>query len=245
MIAVVPFRLESSRFPRKVLHKVFGKSLIERALEKAALLKAEETVLTSSEEDYEEVMKVLNLDKYEYRFISSSPACGCATERVVEIAGKLGFGDIFISLPVDEAMLPAEELGSVIQKMDLPGDSIGTFYCDFFSLEDALSPYSAKVVTSNTGRVLYMSRAVIPSKKDGSTDLGMLKKNVGVFVFPQSAIELLESATGRKTILDSIEGLEQLRWLELGIPLYARKIRHTGFGIDVPEHISMIEERFG
>ena len=118
-----------------------------------------------------------------------------------------------------------------------------TLYCEFFCKEDAISKLSAKIVTNNNDEILYMSRSVIPITKNGIIDIKRLKKNVGVFYFRREFLDKLSSYGHRKTELDGFEGLEQLRWLELGFSIKVYRITHYGFGIDVPEQVEQLEKR--
>ena len=110
-------------------------------------------------------------------------------------------------------------------------------------MEDAISNLSAKIVTDNNDFILYMSRSVIPISKQGEIDIKKLKKNVGVFFFKKSFLTELKSKKNIKTYLDKYEGLEQLRWLELGYKIKIIKINHYGYGIDIPEQIKLLEKR--
>jgi CMP-2-keto-3-deoxyoctulosonic acid synthetase len=88
-----------------------------------------------------------------------------------------------------------------------------------------------------------MSRSLIPVSKAGEARLDALSKHVGVFVFGRPALDRLWERRGVATRFAALEGLEQLRWLELGLTLTARRIRHVGFGIDSPEQVALLEKR--
>ena len=173
----------------------------------------------------------------------SSLACSCATDRIVEVFGHLE-ADTVISVPVDE---PGLDPGQIVRALEAAGagepDQATTFFCEFFAEQDYVSVCSAKVVLDARGQLLYMSRAIIPVRKDGSHDATLLKKNVGVFVFPRRFLERLAAQAAVPTQLDRLEGLEQLRWLELGLHVRCLEIRHIGFGVDLPEHLSLLAER--
>jgi 3-deoxy-manno-octulosonate cytidylyltransferase (CMP-KDO synthetase) len=240
---IVPFRLQSQRFPNKPLCVIFGKTLIENGLDIAHSVSRGKTILTGPEEDFLEVKeKVPGLHKRDFIFIPTSGECKSATERVMELSRELK-GDLFISIPMDEpSIIPGElERGLVFSLQHNP--DVLTLYCDFFCEEDARSTLSAKIVTDNHGRILYMSRSVIPLRKNGTIQLSMLKKNVGVFYFRSSFLQALEEHREVQTSLDTYEGLEQLRWLELGYSIYVQKIKHYGFGIDIPDQVEQLEKR--
>lgn len=245
---VVPFRLGSRRFPRKALCRFGpeGRTLIEHALANATALAPARLVLTGPAADLEEVAREVDLGGFErLQTLPSAESCRSATERVVELFSGLE-GERFISWPVDEPAIDPEEIRRALASPGVFGGAGAvTFYCDFFAPEDHRSPLSAKVVVDRDGRLLYMSRAAIPARKDGSVAIDALKKNVGVFVFRRPFLERLAACAGQETVLDRLEGLEQLRWLELGLDVRCVKIRHIGFGVDVPEQVAALEERVG
>lgn len=238
---VVPFRLASARFPGKALARFQGRTLLEHALSLGAALSTAELVLTAPAEDLATVEAALDLSRWRVARIPSRLECRCATDRLLEIQDRLP-GDRFLSLPVDEPALDARALRRALAGATAAAGAT-TFYCPFHARQDYLSPLSAKLVLDREGRLLYMSRAVIPVAKDGSVEEAALKKNVGVFLFERSYLERLRALSSLPTRLDRHEGLEQLRWLELGLPLHCQPIEHIGFGVDVPEQLALLEER--
>ncbi|MBN2531244.1 MAG: hypothetical protein JXB88_00055 [Spirochaetales bacterium] len=240
---IVPFRLSSQRFPGKPLCFIFGKTMLENALDIAGSINPGETILTAPEEDYEKVLeKIPALRNRQYTYIATGSTCKNATERVLELYRQLD-GDIFVSIPMDEPALIPGQLERYIRDVTEKGINVLTLYCDFYCMEDAISNLSAKIVTNNRNEILYMSRSVIPVAKNGTIELKHLKKNVGVFYFSRDFLDKLASLSHIETKLDKLEGLEQLKWLELGLTVKAGKVTHYGFGIDVPGQVGQLEKR--
>jgi 3-deoxy-manno-octulosonate cytidylyltransferase (CMP-KDO synthetase) len=240
---IIPFRLQSQRFPNKPLCIFLGKTLIETSLDIANTVTLGNTILTGPEEDFLKVKESIpGLHKKKFTFIPTSRECKSATERVMEISLELK-GDLYISIPMDEpSIIPGElEKGLSFSLEHNPG--VLTLYCDFYCEEDARSTLSAKIVTDNRGHILYMSRSIIPIRKNGTLQLSMLKKNVGVFYFRGDFLRSLVEYREVNTSLDTYEGLEQLRWLELGHSIHVQKIIHYGFGIDIPDQVKQLEKR--
>lgn len=246
---VVPFRLPSKRFPNKALCRYRGKTLIEHAIANAAGLTPRRIVLTAPTEDLDTVGSKLDLDglgrdlPVELIVCPSSASCWSATERVLELFPSLD-GGLFLSLPIDEPAIRPSELSRVVRDTAVFDDAgVITFCCDFYCEEDYLSPLSAKVVLDRRARILYMSRGIIPVRKDGSADPSMLKNNVGAFLFKRSFLEELAAEASVSTALDRHEGCEQLRWIELGFSVKCLEIEHVGLGIDIPEQVAELEAR--
>jgi len=248
---VVPFRLASSRFPNKALCHYRGKTLIEHAVENASQLAPRRIVLTAPAADLATVERELDLDQLrqdadaELVVRASSINCKSAHERVLELYPDED-GELFLSLPIDEPAIVPSELRRVVRDRGVfDGAGVITFYCGFYCEEDYVSPLSAKLVIDSRGMMLYMSRAIIPVRKDGSVDQAMLKNNVGAFLFTRSFLEELAAEAEVPTTLDHLEGCEQLRWLELGFSIKCLEIEHVGLGIDIPEQVALLEERVG
>lgn len=239
---ILPFRLKSERFPNKPLSKIFNKTLLENSICISEKINYGKTILTCSEKDFNKVQNEVDLKKYNFNFLPSSSSCSCATDRVLEIYDKLD-SDIFISIPIDEALLIPEEINNIILNISNYDFDVLTFYCNFYNKEDAISKLSAKITTNKNQEILYLSRSIIPITKNGDIKLNNLKKNVGVFFFKKHFLDKLKLKHNVETTLDKIEGLEQLRWLELGFKIKILKIKHYGFGIDIPEQIKLLEDR--
>ena len=86
-----------------------------------------------------------------------------------------------------------------------------------------------------------MSRNVIPIQKNGLFDYKKCKKAVGIKVFSNFGIKQIYD---KKTELDLIEGLEELKLLELGHKVKMHKIKHFGYGVDIPEQLESLEKRY-
>lgn len=253
VLIIIPFRLESQRFPGKALAEFAGNPLIVRSLNIATEIlqgigSSAEVVLTGPKVDFATVSETLPTDK-SFRYIPSDLKCRSATDRVIEIS-RHETADLYLSVPLDEALLRPDEVIRVLTGFisgERPVDRVEalTLWCPFYCRGDAESPLSAKVITDTTGRVMYLSRAPIPYSKNGKWDHIGLKKNVGVFFFPRPFLDKLVDNRSVETSLDRREGLEQLRWLELGMPLYAEPVSHIGFGIDTPSQIAELEARIG
>jgi len=217
--------------------------MIETALDIANAIQYGETILTAPEEDYNQIIKKIpGFKRKKYTFWPTNKTCRSATERVLELFSQIN-GDIFISIPMDESLLIPGQIEDHIGYVENNDIEILTLYCDFYCIEDAVSNLSAKIVTNNKSEILYMSRSVIPVAKNGVIDLGKLKKNVGVFYFRKAFLKKLKQMGNITTVLDKFEGLEQLRWLELGFTVKVRKVTHYGFGIDIPEQVKQLEKR--
>ena len=180
-------------------------------------------------------------EKYGFQFIPTSPDCKTGTDRVIEISRKIR-DNYYIMIPADEPLIRKEEFKRVLYKEQL--DDFNTCYTDFYNEEDCISNLSAKIVSTWDDYLLYQSRNIIPVKKNSEFDYKDCKKCVGIKIFSQKGLDELYKLNHRETILDKFEGLEELKMIELGQRVKLHKINHIGFGIDIPEQVKLLEDRY-
>jgi 3-deoxy-manno-octulosonate cytidylyltransferase (CMP-KDO synthetase) len=104
--------------------------------------------------------------------------------------------------------------------------------------EDIDNPSAVKVVTDLSGRALYFSRATIPYDRDRRRT-SRYYKHLGFYAYRKPALDrfiaLPESA------LEVSERLEQLRFLENGIPIYVAETPFDSIGVDTEEDLKRVE----
>jgi 3-deoxy-manno-octulosonate cytidylyltransferase (CMP-KDO synthetase) len=236
---VIPYRLESNRFPNKYISDFLGISLLEHSLKLSEEL-GNDVIVTAPEEDF--VKEVSDLQKkYSFTFIATSKECKSGTERLLEISRKNKY-HYYVLIPADEPLIDKEEFKRVLYREQL--DDFNLCYSDFYCEEDCVSNLSAKIVSTWDDYLLYQSRSIIPTKKNGEFDYMDCKKCVALKIFSQKGLDELYKLNHRETQLDKFEGLEELRIIELGFKVKLHKINHIGFGIDIPEQIKLLEDRY-
>lgn len=247
VIATIPVRLESKRFPNKMLAKFRGKTLLEHAIDNVEKLRFVDRiyVLTTDHELIEVAIKS--------RIMTFFADGRCATEKTYLFAKAYAADyDAILSWPADEPLINPYEIcrvweerieDSYIAKKPPP---IVTFYGFFRTKKDLKSNLSCKMVTGLKGKVLYTSRNIIPWFKSGKIDqpISLFKKHVGVFIFSK---EFMENDAGRawgsSFHADTLEGLEQNEFLDRDFPVQAYHIKHYGFGIDKKWQLKGLEKR--
>jgi|TARA_B100000315_G_scaffold17292_1_gene15532 3-deoxy-manno-octulosonate cytidylyltransferase (CMP-KDO synthetase) len=239
MKLIIPYRLKSSRFLNKYISDFLGIPLIEHSLKLCEEF-GNDVIVTAPKEDY--VKEVSDLqEKYGFQFISTSPDCQSGTDRIIEISRKIK-DNYYILIPSDEPLIDKEEFKRVLYREQL--DDFNTCYTDFYNEEDCISNLSAKIVSTWDDYLLYQSRNIIPVKKNSEFDYKDCKKCVGIKIFSQKGLDELYKLNHRETQLDKFEGLEELRIIELGFKFKLHKIKHIGFGIDIPEQVKLLEDRY-
>ncbi len=229
-IAVIPARLASTRLPRKMLREIAGKPLIGVVYEavRSSQLLADVIVATDSEE----IMDACHRHGWHARITSASHRSG--TERVHEISGR-ELADVYVNVQGDEPMVRAEQLGTLLGVMENPGAQVGTVMTPAADV-DIKNPNVVKVVTDLTGRALYFSRAVIPFDRDGARPRYF--KHLGLYAYRKAALDRF--VTLPESSLEKSERLEQLRFLENGIPIFVGETPHDSVGVDTEEDLQRV-----
>jgi 3-deoxy-manno-octulosonate cytidylyltransferase (CMP-KDO synthetase) len=241
---VIPARLQSTRFPNKLLAEFRGKSILQNVIDytKKFNLAAEkmDIILATSDDKLIEIGKKNNLKIFE-----TEGSCG--TEKVYNVYKAYAKNyDYYISIPADEPYFNPKNLNEFEFPPVDDCQNIITFYCDFYNKYDLKSFLSCKVITNPYNQAVYFSRNIIPVAKDGSIlPLNCYKKHIGIFIFSKMVFDLFGSKMwdNRKSFLAQAEGLEQNRFIEFEFPIWTCWFDHIGFGIDEEWQIPILESR--
>lgn len=231
VIAVIPARLESTRLPRKMLRQIAGKSLIARVYEGVRSSPLLNDVIVATDSD--EIMQVCRQLGWNARMTSAKHRSG--TERVREISDSVE-ADIYLNVQGDEPLTRAEHIAALIDLMKTPQAQVGTLKTPA-STEDVNNPNAVKVVTDSAGRALYFSRATIPFDRDGSPPSYF--KHLGFYAYRKAALDRFCALP--ESSLEISERLEQLRFLENGIPIQVGETPYDTVGVDTEEDLRRVE----
>jgi 3-deoxy-manno-octulosonate cytidylyltransferase (CMP-KDO synthetase) len=232
VIAVIPARLESQRLPHKMLREIAGRPLavwVYQAVRSSGLL---DDVIMATDSD--EILDACRKHSCNARMTSTKHRSG--TERVHEISQSVE-ADVYINVQGDEPMIrPAhiEALVHLMQNRDIP---VGTLKTPA-SAEDIANPNAVKVVTDMNQRALYFSRSTIPHDRDGSHPKSF--KHLGIYAYRKA--ELDQFVRLPESSLERAERLEQLRFLENGIPIYVAETPYDSIGVDTEEDFARVQK---
>ncbi len=246
IVAIIPARFASTRFPGKALADLAGKPMIQHVYERT--LKASLVSRAIVATDDHRIADVIHQMGGEA--IMTSTAHETGTDRLAEVAQGLE-ADIVVNVQGDEPLINPAMIDQAIEPfLTDPALKMGTLKSRIRCLHDFLSPNVVKVVTDNSGNALYFSRSPLPFFRDKWHDLkdeafasGRLLcfKHVGLYVYKRDF--LLEYAAMPQTFLELSEKLEQLRALENGIRIRVVETAFESLGIDTPEDLNKAKER--
>ena len=226
-IVVIPARLASTRLPRKMLREIAGKPLIGVVYDAVRSSPLLSNVIVATDSD--EIMNVCQ--QHGWKAQMTAPTHKSGTERVHEISGRES-AEVYINLQGDEPMVRAEQIASLLQVMEHPGAQVGTLMTRAAKV-DIPNPNAVKVVTDLSGRALYFSRATIPFDRDRTNPPYF--KHLGLYAYRKAALDRFVSLP--ESSLEKSERLEQLRFLENGIPIYCAETPYDSVGVDTEEDL--------
>ena len=234
-IAVIPARLASTRLPRKMLREIAGKPLVGVVYEavRSSPLLADVIVATDSDE----ILRVCREHGWNAQMTSAALRTG--TERVHEISCRIT-ADVYINVQGDEPLTRPEHIATLLKVMENPAAQVGTLMTPAAEL-DIPNPNAVKVVTDLNGRALYFSRATIPYDRDRTRPRYF--KHLGLYAYRKAALDRFVSVA--ESALEISERLEQLRFLENGIPIYAGETPYDSVGVDTEEDLQRVIEILG
>jgi 3-deoxy-manno-octulosonate cytidylyltransferase (CMP-KDO synthetase) len=235
-IAIIPARLASTRLPRKALREIAGRPMVGWVYEaaKASSLLADVIIATDSPE----IEEVCRRNGWNAQMTSSAHRSG--TERVHEIACKIA-ADVYVNVQGDEPLTRPEHIASLLAVMTMPGVQVGTLKTPC-KPEDIENPNAVKIVTASDGRALYFSRATIPYDRDRS-GAARYFKHLGFYAYTAEALERFCSLP--ESELERTERLEQLRFLDNGIPIHVAETPFDTVGVDTEEDLARVERTLG
>jgi 3-deoxy-manno-octulosonate cytidylyltransferase (CMP-KDO synthetase) len=254
-VILIPARFASSRFPGKPLVELKGaggtpKPLIQRSVEAARRVSGISGVFVVT--DDESIADACS--KFGVGVIMTSPECRNGTERCAEALAELHEPDLVINFQGDALLTPPGFVESLIARMDEDSDALvatpamrlRSDEVRALQAEEAAGRVGGTTVVADTGGyALYFSKRLIPHLPAGSLDgeLSPVRLHVGVYAYRPEALERYASTPVSE--LETLEGLEQLRFLAVGIPVAVVEVETPPYALrelNNPEDVEPIEQ---
>lgn len=233
---VIPARLQSSRFPKKILASLHGKPMLQWVWEAAKSVPFFDSVTIAL--DAEETAHAVK--KFGASYQMTSIECPNGTLRLCDLIQKYDIeGDIFVCWQGDEPFLHEAMIRELLQTVGKDDADIWTLKKRMDDPALASSPHHVKVVTDHEGYAMYFSRSLIPFHRD--TPLSYYDKHIGLYAYTRKALEKIGSLP--HSSLAEKEQLEMLNFMYHGLKIRVHDTLHEGFGIDIPEHLEEAHQR--
>lgn len=235
VVALIPARYKSTRFPGKPLTPLLGKPMILYVCETtAAAVGAANTYVATDSDEIAQVVREAG-----FQVIMTSEECLTGTDRIAEAVQNLD-ADIVINVQGDEPMLSPVYIQTILEKkLESPGWIVNGMSV-ITETENPESRDIPKVVFSENNRLLYMSRAALPASKAGAQVPTKVWKQVCIYAFEPDHLRKFQ-AFGRKSYNESFEDIEILRFLDLDIPIRMVALPSSSLAVDRIEDVEVVE----
>lgn len=236
ILAVIPARYASTRFPGKPLVDIHGKPMIQHVWERVSQLAAINRVIIATDDP--RIQEAAERFGAEVRMTSPDHPSG--TDRMWEVASNLPEYDWVLNVQGDEPFINPQHLETTLEAIQKYSDAaIITLVTSIEDLESWQDPNLVKAVLTANGRALYFSRLPVPYHRDAPDQLpSQVYRHIGIYLYRREALEHFTKLP--PSPLELTEKLEQLRALEAGMLIYAVLVSEAPVGIDTPADLVRI-----
>jgi 3-deoxy-manno-octulosonate cytidylyltransferase (CMP-KDO synthetase) len=240
VVAIIPARFASSRFPGKPLVDLGGKSMIQRTYERVKAVEGFDRIIIAT--DDERIFNAAQGFNAEVMMTSSEHLTG--TDRCAEVLSRLNEEvDYVVNIQGDEPFIEPEQLREVAAGFS-SGAPILTLIKKITDQETLFNVNTPKVICDGEGNAMYFSRQTIPFLRgvEPSDWLGKhtFYKHIGLDAYRADILPGLSAL--KPTTLELAESLEQLRWVQNGIRIKAIETQFETIGIDSPEDLEKLQK---
>lgn len=235
---IVPARLASSRFPRKLLHAVHGKPIILWTAERIRSVAPEFPLYFAV--DHAELKDCLEAAGFEVVMTRTDHPSG--TDRLAEANASIG-ASVVINVQGDEPLVTGEQIRALAEGLRA-GSALATLAIPFEHVEDFTSPNQVKVVRDRSGAAIYFSRSPMPYARGVEITDQWLAENkcyrhLGLYAYDADFLD--KFSTLEPGYLETVEKLEQLRAIEHGYKIHVGITDQSTIGIDTAEDVANFE----
>jgi 3-deoxy-manno-octulosonate cytidylyltransferase (CMP-KDO synthetase) len=245
ILGVIPARYASSRFPGKPLAEIHGKSMILRVYEQASAAAKLESVVVATDDQ-----RIFDhVADFGGKVIMTSTQHPTGTDRILEVAASQRAFDAYINIQGDEPYIAPQQIDQVADLLKQgTGAFVATLAKRLEDLEELNNPNLIKVTFARNGKALYFSRSPIPFMRD-ARQLEQFQRDHGYFkhigIYGYTAGALAQIKTMQRGHLEQAESLEQLRWMENGMPIVVGQTTFETQAVDTPEDLQRLLRLYG
>lgn len=234
IVAVIPARYKSSRFPGKPLEKIHGYPMIQWVYNQAKQVEEFRDVYVATED--ERIVEFCKNNGLDVILTSEKHATG--TDRLTEVAEEID-ADLFVNIQGDEPIIEPETIKKAIQPFfdnnELQVSNLMTKISDPVELINFTVP---KVITNDNNIGIYLSRGATPYPK-GSINYSYYKQ-VCVYGFTPEALEFYKNAPRSKN--EIIEDIEILRFIENRYDVQFVEVETRTIAVDTPNDLKKVND---
>jgi 3-deoxy-manno-octulosonate cytidylyltransferase (CMP-KDO synthetase) len=231
VLAVIPARYGSSRFPGKPLVRLLGEPMLAHVVARAREARCFDEVVVATDD-----VRIAEVAREAGAAVAMTGECRTGTDRVAAAVAQMP-AEVVINVQGDEPALPPENLRILARFLaQHPEVPLATLSLPASPTDEA-NPNVVKVVCDLHGRALYFSRAPIPFPRNPIP--GAARRHVGLYGYRRAA--LFTFTSWPEAEIERIEGLEQLRALANGMPIHVLAAAADSVAVDVPDDVPRAE----
>ena len=239
IVAIIPARYASTRFPGKPLADIMGMSMIRRVYEqtKKASLISRVVVATDDERI------AVHVRSFDGEVVMTSPDHPSGTDRCLEAFQLLGSGyEYIINVQGDEPFIDPVQIDTLAGTLVDGKTELATLIAKVNRPDILTDIGEVKVVMNEQGRALYFSRQAIPFLRNVPAGEWHLHHpyyyHVGMYAYRADVLEKISKLP--VSLLEKAESLEQLRWMEHGYSITCALTGMDSYCIETPEDIDKV-----
>ena len=242
IVAIIPARMGSSRYPGKPLADILGMPMLGHvALRTAMSSRLSATYIATCDQEIMDFAKSIGIPA-----IMTADTHNRCTDRTAEAVLKIEREsgkkvDIVVMVQGDEPMTTPEMIDAAVEPMlNDPSVNVVNLMADIPSIEDFENPNEVKVVVNLKNEALYFSREPVPSRKKGVDKVPMKKQ---VCIIPFRRDYLMHYNDLPETPLEIIESVDMMRILEHGDKVHMVQTNARTLSVDTPEDRVAVENQ--
>jgi len=235
VIAVIPARWGSTRFPGKPLAEIAGEPMIVHVVRRAAAADSvSEVVVATDDARVADAVRGIGVQAV------MTGDCASGTDRIAEAVLSRPGWSLAVNVQGDEPLLSGRNIDTLVAGMSgRPEIGIGTL-CRPLASKGCADANAVKVVRRRDGRALYFSRAPIPYHRNSGGAAAAYRLHLGIYCFRRDALASFVALD--PSPLERLEGLEQLRALENGLDILVLDAPDEAIGVDTREDLAEVEK---
>ncbi len=239
--AVIPARLGSTRFPRKILADIQGKPMLWHVWSRVMQAKRISQVYVAT--DSEEITAIVH--QWGGKALLTSAACTSGTDRIASLLPAIQ-ADYFINIQGDEPLIDPDLVDELAACCQTKEPDLATAAYRVSQMEDLTNSSIVKIVRDLDGNAIYFSRQAIPFVRDHPIDVWMdfaeYWGHIGIYAYQRDVLRRFP--TIGETQLEKAEKLEQLRFVEAGYRFCVVETDYRPYAVDYPHDIDLVLRHF-
>ena len=233
VIGVIPARLNSIRFPKKILANLGGKPMVAYVAEQAAKAeKLDKVIIAIDSNETEQALL-----EYDFKLVMTSKNHTSGTDRIAEVAKGEPEAEIIINIQGDEPLLNPKLIDGLVDIFHDPSVEMATVVSRKLTVTDLLNPNVVKAILDENQNTQDFKRNVF------DMEIGAVYRHIGMYGFQKDT--LFEFTAQEPSEREQKKSLEQLRALDHGIPIKALITDCDQMAVDTPEDLQRVAAVMG